>query len=463
MNLQWRKYPENLKRLCLLATPILISQLATSGMGIADVMMAGMVSVDDMSALSISNSIYIPMFLFVLGLLNALTPTVSYLNGAGQRNLIAHQIRQGAWIVVFTSIPLILVLLNSHLIIEFMGMPQKLGLIAIDYLKVIALGVVPTLLLVNLRCLNDGLSNTKPAMKISFFGLLLNIPLNYIFIFGKFGLPAYGAIGCAIATVIVNWLMFLMMLHYCYTNQAQKDIKLFQKWELPKVATLAKLCKFGLPIAFAICMEVTLFTVVSLVISPLGSQAVASHQIALQTSSMLFVVPLSIGIAVTILVGQRLGQKNLEEAKIVSYHAIITCLGLSLISALFIVLFREVIPFAFTQDLPTVAISSGLLIFAAIYQIPDSMQAVCSGILRGYKNTRPILLTTLICYWAIGMPIGFILARTTLFTPEPLAAKGFWIMFCVSLTLASLSLFYHMRKIQRIPAEQLIRHLEKIK
>lgn len=464
MNLQWHKYPENAKNLVKLGVPILISQLAASGMGVADIVMAGLVSVDDMSAISISNSIYFPMFLFVLGVLNALTPTVSYLNGANQRNLIAHQIRQGVWIVFGLAIPALLVLVNSHWIIDLMGMSEKLGQISKDYLFIMAFGLVPALLMVNLRCFNDGLSNPKPTMFITFIGLLLNIPLNYIFIFGVFGLPAFGAVGCAIATVIVNWLMFFMALHYCYTNRSQKDIQLFAKWiEKPNGATLGKLFKLGLPIALAICMEVLLFSIVSLVISPLGSQVVASHQIALQTGSILFMVPLSTGTAITILIGQRLGQKKVEEAKIVSFHAIITCLGLASLSALFIVLFREQIPFIFTNDLPTVTMAATLLIFAAMFQLPDAMQAVCSGILRGYKHTKSIFFVTFFCYWIVGMPLGLTLSRTDWLSPEPLAAMGFWITFCVTLTLASGLLFRQMRQIQRVPEAELLAKLEQIK
>lgn len=463
MQIAWRDYPTNAKHLFKLAVPILISQLAASGMGIADTIMAGMVSVDDMSAISISNSIYFPMFLFILGVLNAITPTVSYLNGAGQRSLIAHQIRQGIWIVLALCVPMIVVLVNSRWIIDFMQMPETLGNLSQQYLWVLAFGAIPALLTVNLRCFNDGLSNPKPTMVITFIGLLLNIPLNYIFIFGKFGVPAFGVVGCGIATVIVNWLMFLMALHYCYTNRSQQDIKLFERWlELPHWATLAKLFKLGLPIAFAICMEVVLFSVVSLVISPLGSQTVASHQIALQTTSFLFMVPLSLGTAITILVGQRLGQKKVQEAKIVSLHAILTCVGLAIFSAILIILFRQQVPFIFTQDLPTAEIASGLLILAAIFQIPDAMQAVSNGILRGYKHTQPIFKITFFCYWVIGMPFGYLLSRTD-WLVQPMAAKGFWVMFCVSLSLASGLLYYQIRKVQAVPADQLLQHLDKIK
>ena len=219
MNLQWQKYPHNARKLFKLTIPIFISQLSASGMGLADIVMAGLVSDDDVSAIAVSNSIYFPLFLFVLGLLNAITPTVSYLNGSNQRHLIAHQVRQGFWLVLTMSIPLILIFCNSHLILDYMHTPKSFSSKSQQYLMIMAIGIVPALLAINLRCMNDGLSNPKPAMIITFFGLLLNIPHNYIFIFGKFGLPEMGSVGCGIATAIVNWVMFLMMFYYCYTNK----------------------------------------------------------------------------------------------------------------------------------------------------------------------------------------------------------------------------------------------------
>lgn len=463
MNFQWRKYPENTKKLLTLSLPILMSQIAASGMGIIDIVMAGLVSDADVSAIAVSNSLYFPLFLFVLGVLNAITPTVSYLNGSNQRQLIAHQIRQGVWIVLLLSLPLLLVLLNSHIILDFMRTPAEFSGKTQQYLVMVSIGLIPALLSVNLRCMNDGLSNPKPAMMITFLGLLLNIPLNYIFIFGKFGLPEMGAVGSGVATAILNWVMFGLMLLYCYTNRSQRDIKLFDKWlEMPNKATLLKLFKLGTPIGFSIFTEVMLFSASSLVISPLGSQAVASHQIALQTSSLFFMLPMSFAMATTILVGQTLGKKETEKAKCLSYHAIITGTLLSVLMAVIILCFRDLIPHAFTSEPASIAVASGLLIFAAIYQIPDAIQVVCNGIMRGYKNTKPTLLITLFCYWCIGMPFGYLLSMTDWIVPA-MGAAGFWIMFCICLSLASGLLFYQMRKTQSVPAQVLLARLESIK
>ncbi|MBR0572833.1 MULTISPECIES: MATE family efflux transporter [Pasteurellaceae] len=463
MKFNRQHYLENIQKLFKLSTPIFIAQLSMSGMGLSDIIMAGLVSDNDVSALAVSNSIYFPLFLFVIGVIYAITPIVSYLNGSGQSELIAQQIRQGYWIVFTLSIPLIIIFTHSHWILDFMETPPDFSIKSQHYLTIMAIGVIPALLMVNLRCLNDGLSTTKPAMFITFIGLLVNIILNYILIFGKFGFPEMGAVGCGVATTIVNWVMFLLLLHYCYTTPSQKDIHLFDKWfERPNRAILCKIIRLGLPIAFATFTEVMLFSASALLLSPLGAQVVASHQVALQTSSLFFMIPFSFGIGVSIMVGQALGRKDVEEAKYLSYYAIGTALILASITAVIIILFSHWIPYLFTQNEVSVAMASYLLIFAAIYQLPDAVQAVCNGILRGYKHTRSITYITIFCYWGIGMPFGYILSRTN-WIVEPLGAKGFWMMFCVSLLIVAGLFVYQMRKIQRIPANELIDKLENMK
>ncbi len=457
------KYQANARKLFALSLPIFIAQLSFSGIGLSDVIMAGLVNDDAVSAVAVGNSILFPLMLFCVGIFNAVTPTISYLNGAKQRHLVAHQIRQGYFLVICMTIPLVLIFLNGHYILEFMGTDKAFLDDAAGYLAVMAVGVFPSLLNTNFRCLNDGLSNTKPAMYIAFMGMLLNIVLNYIFIFGMFGAPALGAVGCAVATVIVNYAMVTTMIIYTHRTPRQKDIAIFSKiFEMPCRKTLGKFLRLGLPIAFSVFAEVVLFSSSSLFLSPLGSSVVASHQIGLQTSSVMFMLPLSFGIGVTIMVGRELGKGRATNAKRISIHALITALGFAVCTATIILLFRDKIPYVFTNNPESVAVASSLLIFAAIYQIPDAAQAIANGTLRGYKHTKPLLYTTFLCYWLIGIPFGFLLSRTDYIVPA-LGAKGFWIMFCISLMLSSSIFWYLLRRIQNLPKDVLFARLERNK
>ncbi|OOF37652.1 MATE family efflux transporter [Rodentibacter heidelbergensis] len=456
-------YHLDIKKLIKIAIPILLAQVAQNSMGLVDTIMAGRVSSTDMAAISVGASIWLPLVLFGHGLLLALPPTISYLNGSGQRHRIAHQVRQGIWIALASSIPLGLLIYYSDFILQLMQMDSHMAQITRDYLQAMLWGLPAYLLLVNFRCLNDGIAKTKPAMVIAFLGLMLNIPLNYIFIYGKFGMPALGAVGCGVATAIVNWSMCLMMLGYSYFNRQERQLKVFsQLIEKPNVATLKKLLQLGLPIAIALCCEVALFALTALLLSPLGATIVASHQIALNTSSFIFMFPMSVGMATTILVGQALGAGSPKKAKNIAYAALILGLTITVITAFITIFFRYEIASIFVNDDIVIDMAAGLLFLAAIYQFSDTVQVVVSGILRGYKDTKVILYITLFAYWVIGVPLGYMLARTDFLMPS-MGAKGFWIAFVVSLTFAAVLLFYRMRKIQNLEDSRLMARLEKLK
>ena len=457
------QYHADIKKLIKISLPILLAQIAQNSMGLADTIMAGRVSSTDMAAISVGASIWMPLVLFGQGLLLALPPTISYLNGSDQRHRIAHQVRQGIWLVLGVSIPLGLLIYFCEIPLQYMQMESKMSDLARDYLHAMLWGLPAYLMLINFRCLNDGIAKTKPAMVITFLGLLLNIPLNYIFIYGKFGMPAFGAVGCGIATAIVNWAMCLMMMFYSYTNAQERSLKVFsQLIEMPNPKTLKKLLRLGLPIAIALCCEVALFAITSLMLSPLGSTVVASHQITLNTSSFIFMFPMSIGMATTILVGQALGTGSPQKAKKISYAALLLGLTVTIITALITIFFRYEIASIFVTDEIVIAMAANLLLFAALYQFSDTIQMVVGGILRGYKDTKVILYITLFSYWVIGVPLGYTLGRTDWLVPH-IAAKGFWIAFVVSLTFAAILLSLRMKKMQAMTDNAILQRLEKLK
>ncbi|OBX06401.1 MATE family efflux transporter [Gallibacterium genomosp. 3] len=459
----WQRYKTQIIELIKLASPILIAQVAQNSMGLTDTIMAGRVSAKDMAAISVGASIWFPLLLFGQGLLLALPPTISYLNGSGKRKLIAHQVRQGIWIAVTISIPIFLIVYNSRFIINLMGMDAELANITEGYLKVMAFGALPYLLMMNFRCLNDGIAKTKPAMVIAFTCLLLNIPLNYIFIYGSFGVPAFGAVGCGIATMILNWVAFLLIILYCYNVPSQRDLNIFEQIiEKPNPKTLNKLVRLGFPIAVSICCEVLLFCIISLLISPFGAEIIASHQIALNTSSFIYMLPMSISMATTILVGQSLGAGNALQAKQFTFCALSLGLTVTLFTATITLLFRQNIASIFVSNQNVIIMASSLLIFAAVYQFSDTTQTIIGGALRGYKDTKSVLWISLFGYWVVGMPVGYVLGLTDWIVPH-MTAAGFWIGFVVCLTTVACLLFFRLRHIQRLPEEILFTRLEKIK
>ncbi|MEZ7862025.1 MAG: MATE family efflux transporter, partial [Aeromonadaceae bacterium] len=287
-----------------------------------------------------------------------------------------------------------------------------------------------------------------PTMFIGFIGLVINIPANYILIYGKFGFPALGAVGCGVASALVFWAMCLTMWLYVRRSSAYAGCRPFTRWVSPDRAQMLRIFKLGFPIALALFCEVTLFTLVALLLSPLGSQIVASHQVALNFSSLVFMLPLSLGFAVTIRVGHSIGEKEPDKARIATLSGLGIGLMLALLTALFTVLAREWIAEQYSQDAAVIALASHLMLFAAIYQLSDTVQVVSSGALRGYKDTRMIFFITMLAYWGLGLPTGVILGLTDWVCPK-MGPAGFWIGFIVGLTSAALLFGARMKRIFR--------------
>ncbi len=285
---------------------------------------------------------------------------------------------------------------------------------------------------------------------MGFIGLLVNIPVNYIFIYGHFGMPELGGVGCGVATASVYWVMFASMLWWVRRARTMRDIRCAERFSGPDFAVLLRLVQLGLPIALALFFEVTLFAVVALLVSPLGIIDVAGHQIALNFSSLMFVLPLSLAAAVTIRVGFRLGgaQRSMPGFRPAPAWA----WGLpAVFTAIFTVLMRKQIALLYNDNPEVVTLASHLMLLAAIYQISDSIQVIGSGILRGYKDTRSIFFITFTAYWVLGLPSGYLLALTDMIVPR-MGPAGFWCGFIIGLTSAAIMMMLRMRFLQRQPS-----------
>lgn len=447
-----QKYFIEARSLLALAIPVIIAQISQTAMGVVDTIMAGSYSATDMAAVAVGTSIWLPTILFGHGLLLALTPVIAQLNGAGRRDRIAYQVRQGFWLASGVSLLIIAVIYNSQLVIDMMhNIDPLLAEKAVGFLHAIMWGAPGYLFFQVVRGQCEGLSKTKPGMVIGFLGLLINIPINYILIFGKFGMPEMGGVGCGVATASVYWMMFLMMRWYAKRASSLRDIKQEEGAHRgPDWQALKRLIGIGLPVALALFFEVTLFAVVALLVSPLGIVAVAGHQIALNFSSLMFVLPLSLGVGATIRVGHRLGEGSVEGARIAAYAAIAVGIAMASCSALFTAAFRESIALLYNDNPAVVTMASHLMLLAAIYQISDSIQVIGSGILRGYKDTRAIFYITFVAYWVLGLPSGYLLALTDYIVPA-MGPSGFWFGFIIGLTFAAIMMVLRMRWLQRQP------------
>ncbi|MCW8332985.1 MATE family efflux transporter [Vibrio paucivorans] len=438
------RYKQEASNLIKLATPVLIASIAQTGMSFVDTVMAGGVSATDMAAVSIAASIWLPSILFGVGLLMALVPVVAQLNGSGRQVKIPFEIHQGITLALLISFPIVGVLMQTQNIMGLMDVEPLMAEKTNGYMDAVMYAVPAFLLFQTLRSLTDGLSMTKPAMVIGFIGLLINIPLNWIFVYGKFGAPALGGVGCGVATAIVYWVMFFLMLGYVLTSKRIAHINVFSQFHRPQFKAVKRLFKLGFPVAASIFFEVTLFAVVALLVAPLGPLIVAAHQVAINFSSLVFMLPMSIGAAVSIRVGHKLGEESIEGAKIASHVGIMVGLGAAMFTAVLTLIFSEQIARLYTDNGAVIALAVQLLVFAAVYQCTDAIQVVAAGALRGYKDMTAIFNRTFIAYWILGLPTGYILGMTD-WVVEPMGAHGFWVGFIVGLSSAALMLGIRLR------------------
>ncbi|AZL84678.1 MATE family efflux transporter [Aliivibrio salmonicida] len=444
------RYQKEIVRLIKLSTPVLIASVAQTGMGFVDTVMAGGVSATDMAAVAIAASVWLPAILFGVGLLMALVPVVAQLNGSGKSKKIPFEIHQGIYLALLISIPIMVILYNAGHIIALMNVEPELYEKTKGYLHAVLWAAPAFLLFQALRSFCEGLSLTIPAMVIGFIGLAANIPLNWMFVYGKLGAPPLGGVGCGIATAIVYWLMFVAMIIYTFVAPKLRRVNLYENWNKPQLKEIYRLFKLGLPVALSIFFEVTLFAAVALLVSPLGSTVVAAHQVAINFSSLIFMVPMSIAIAVSIRVGQKLGENDLEGARIASYCGLAFGLLMAFCTAILTVLFRESIAYLYTDNVEVVHLAVSLMLLAAVYQCTDAVQVVAAGALRGYKDMTAIFKRTFISYWIVGLPAGYILGMTD-WIVEPMGVYGFWIGFIGGLSTAAILLSLRLRWLQKNP------------
>jgi MATE family multidrug resistance protein len=449
----FQKIKKEWATLAVLGAPILIGQLAQMANGVIDTLMAGRSSADDLTGVAIGNSLWIPLFLFTIGLLNATQPIISEHKGANRSNQIMPVTWNAFYIAMAASFIAIGLLLNVSPILNLLNMEANPARITIGYLQAFVWGLPAILTLVTLRGLTDGLGQTKIFMYFSILAACINAPLNYIFIFGKLGMPALGGIGCGWATAISNWAALILLLIYLNRASAFKQFHLWQHRMLPNKKSIKEIVKLGVPIGFTIFVESTMFAFVALLLTPFGAATVAGHQIALNVVSVLFMVPLSLGFALTLRISFLQGAKQPNTARLSARSSVILVLGISIIYAALLFTFAENIASLYSKETEVIRIAAHLLIFGAAFQIADGIQISCISALRGYRDTRIPMFIMVCSFWGIGIPLGYILAYKDWLVPS-MGASGFWIGLIAGLSHAAFWLLLRLfRKKHPLPRE----------
>lgn len=422
-----------------LSGPIVLAQLTQTLMYFVDTVMAGRYSAVDMAAIAVASGLWFPVVMTMQGLLLALTPIVAQYYGAKQNKPVTHFTVQAMYLAMTLAAALFFLMQYIHVPIDLLNMDETLRQKALDYLSYVSFGLFPAAGYMVVRSMFEGIGNTKASMWISFVGILVNIPANYIFIYGKFGMPALGGAGCGIATALVFFAMFIAILVYGWCSSTTKRYRLPPESYRIHLKDIWQILCIGTPIAFSIFFEVTLFACIPLAIVHLGPIMVAGHQIAQNYSGIVFMLPLSLGMATTIRIGHLVGQQNIMELKKAVSTAIILAVLMSLVIASLTFILKNSIAALYSPDPTVIALAASLLVLACFYQVSDAIQVVSACALRGMKVTKPVFFITFIAYWPIGFGLGAVLGLTNWLFPA-MGPHGFWIGIIVGLSVAAVLL-----------------------
>lgn len=445
--------------------PILIAQLSQTGMNFADTAMTGQYNAEDMAAVAIAGSVWAPIALLGIGCLLALPPLSAQMVGKGDKEGAAHLLRQGIWISLAISLILIIFFQFISYRLEIFGLEEKMADLAGGYLRALLWGLPGFMFFVNQRSFYEGFSRTRPAMLIGLLGLALNVPCNYIMIYGKCGLPAMGAVGCGIASSICYWFMGLCMMWYLRRDKAYASLhplfSPFKKRESDgkKEAVIDwrliwRTLRIGFPSALALFFEVSLFALSAILLAPLGTVVVAGNQITMNFGAILFMLPLAIGMTATIRVGYCIGARKVSQAKLATFTGMVLAIFFALLCCLLTIIYRYPIAHIYNDEPEVVNLAAHLMFLLGAYQLLDGLQMVGIGVLRGYNDTRIISLICFIAYWIIGLPLGYALARTN-FLGEPMGAQGFWIAFLFALGFGALCYWLRIRFLHTLSADEI--------
>jgi len=433
-----------IRRTLILAGPLVVGQLTNFGMNFVDTVMAGRLGALDLGAIAVGSSIWAAGFLFVLGVLLAVSATVSQLDGAGRRKQAGEFTRQALWLSLALALMLFIAVRSSGALMGWIGVDEEVASLSLRYLQAISWGAPALCALLVLRFFSEGTGYTRPTMYIGVLGILVNIPLNYVLMFGKLGMPALGAVGCGWATAIVFWLQLLALAVWIGWRPRYRPYALYERLSWPNRMEIAALLKLGLPIGVMIFLEGGLFVGTALLIGTLGPLPVAAHQVAMNYAGLMYMVPVGLAGAITVRVGNAIGRGDPEGARRAGQVGMGIALVFGMISATIMLLFPQWIVAMYTSDSEVVSLAVSLLFLAAIFQLADALQGSAAGALRGLKDSRIPMIYCVIAYWVIGLPLGGYLTFRA-----DLGPAGMWIGIIVGLTLAALMLSTRFQRISQ--------------
>ena len=436
-----KEFNYNLK----LAYPVILGMLGHTLVAFVDNVMVGQLGTAELAAVSLANSFMFIAMSLGIGFSTAITPLVAKADGEGNFEDGKSTFKHGLCLCALISIFLFFGVLLAKPILHVMQQPQEVVELAIPYLNLVAASLIPLIVFQSFKQFSDGMSMTKYPMIATLIANIINVVLNYIFIFGKFGFPELGIVGAAIGTLVSRIIMLFYLWFLLVRNNKTRPYLLDLNFLNLSKEMINKLFNLGFPSAMQMFFEVAIFTAAIWLSGILGKNPQAANQIALNLSSMTFMVAMGLSVVAMIRVGNQMGLNKYAELRRIAFSIFLIAISFAIIFASLFLIFNDVLPKLYLDfDDPSkifdnsevLEIAKTLLIIAAIFQISDTIQVIALGALRGMQDVLIPTLITFISYWVIGFPISYYLSMYTEYK-----STGIWIGLLAGLTASGILLF----------------------
>lgn len=432
-------------RFVKIVMPILITQVALYMVTFFDILMTGRYDTYHLAGVTIGSSFWVPVYTGLAGILMALTPIIAQHIGGRKKAEVRPSVQQGIYVsIALAAVVFALILFIFFPLIRSMSLEAPVRAVSIDYLKGMSVGLAPLFAYTVLRSFFDALGSTRVSMFIILISAPINILLNYLLIYGHFGFPELGGAGAGYASGFTYWIVFGIAAAVALTGKPYRHYELLSHWQLPRWVYWKEILFIGVPIGMSIFIETSIFSVVTLLMSSYSTETISAHQVALNFTSLMYMIPLSISMGATILVGQSIGAHLPSDAKQYSKLGILFAIGFSALAIVVLLVLREPIASLYTADPAIITLASQFFIFGALFQLSDAVQAPIQGALRGYKDVNTTFVVGFLSLWVIGLPIGYLTATYT-----DLGPFGYWIGLIAGLTVGAITLSFRLRAVQK--------------
>ena len=419
------------------AWPMLIAQLASMGMMVIDTVLLGHFGTEDLAAVAVGSGIYVAVILAMSGIVQAVSPTVAHLKGAGRDDELAAVLHQGFWLALFLAVPGVLCLLHPDPLLGLSSLEPGVETKVRSYLAALAWGMPASLLYRAFYAFCVAVGQPRPLMTISLLCTLIHGLLASALVAGEWGGPPLGALGCGISNALIGWLALAAGAVHMRTSARLRGYRLFDDWRLPRMDMQRALLRLGMPMGFSGFVEISAFTFIALFVAQLGTQVVAGHRVVANLAGICYMLPLSLALSTLPCVGQAAGARDWAGARMAALAGMSVA---SLVSVLFgaaLWLGRTALVDAYTDDPVVRGVCLSLIAYLAAYQVFDAIQTVAAHALRGYKITFLPMLVHVAAFWGVGLFGGWWLAFRA---PRPMGAAGFWLASMLSLVFAAVFL-----------------------